>query len=80
VAAVVAAGRTGLLPPVADIDAFAAATRELLTNDALRRRMGEAARAYVRAHHDLPLAAKRLDRILQRVVARRTVAPTTIPG
>ena len=73
VAAVVAAGRTGLLAPVGDIDAFASATRELIVDDARRLRMGEAAQAYVRAHHDLPLAAAHLDQILRGVVARRAV-------
>jgi glycosyltransferase involved in cell wall biosynthesis len=73
VAAVVAAGRTGLLAPVGDIEAFASATRELIVDDARRLRMGEAAQAYVRTHHDLPLAAAHLDQILHRVVARRAV-------
>jgi glycosyltransferase involved in cell wall biosynthesis len=71
VAAVVAAGRTGLLVPAGDAEAFAAATRRLLQDAELRDRMGREAVAYVRARHDLPAAATRIDALLRRVVAER---------
>ena len=77
VSAVVAAGRTGVLVPVADPDAFAMATERLLRDAALRERMGREALAYVRARHDLPVAASRIDALLRRVVAAR--APSAAP-
>jgi glycosyltransferase involved in cell wall biosynthesis len=69
VASVVAADRTGILVPPGDVDAFAAATARLATDAALRERMGREALAYVRARHDLPAAAARIDALLRRVVA-----------
>jgi glycosyltransferase involved in cell wall biosynthesis len=74
VAAVVATGRTGVLVPPDDVDAFASAARDLIVDHALRSQMSVAAEAYVLAEHDLPLAAARLDAILRRVVAHRAVA------
>lgn len=71
VAAVVAAGRTGVLVPAGDAEAFAAATRRLLLDGELRGRMGREAAAYVRARHDLPAAATRIDALLRRVVTER---------
>jgi len=74
VASVVAAERTGLLVAARDPDAFAAATRRLLVDAAARERMGCAAQAYVRARHDLPAAAARIDALLRRVVADHAAA------
>ena len=79
VAAVVDAGRTGLLAPEGDIGAFAAATRSLLMDAPLRDRLGAAAAGYVRARHDLPAAAAALDAVLRDAVARRRVTALT-PG
>ena len=73
VAAVVSAGHTGLLAPAGDTAAFAAATRRLVTDGELRRRMGRAALAYVRRRHDLPRAGAQLDATLRRVVERHRV-------
>ena len=70
VVAVVCSGRTGLLVPVGDVGAFAAATGRLLTDAGLRQRLGQAAWAYVRAEHDLPVAAARIDAVLRNVIAR----------
>jgi glycosyltransferase involved in cell wall biosynthesis len=70
VASIVAAGATGLLPPPGDVAAFTEATRRLVQDAALRRRMGESAFDHVKRRHDLPLAAAQLDTILERVVAR----------
>jgi len=69
VAGVVASGRTGLLVPVGDAAAFAAAIHRLLKEPELRRRMASEAPAYAKAAHDLPAAASRLDAVLRRVIA-----------
>lgn len=60
VADVVAHGRSGVLVPVAEPQAFAAAVRWLLKNRARRTAMAEAARTRVRQRHNLPAAAARL--------------------
>ena len=78
VRAVVASGRTGILVPVGDVGAFAAAVSRLMTDPELRLRMAGEAAAYARAEHDLPAAAARLDAVLRRVTAehaRTTAAP-----
>lgn len=74
VAAVVSADRTGLLVPVGDVAAFAAATRRLIGDAASRGRMSAAAFAYVREHHDIPRAATQLDTLLRGVCAAHRVA------
>ncbi len=74
VGSVVADGRTGVLVPAGDTDAFAAAMRLLLVDAAARARMGRAASAYVRARHDLPGAAARIDTLLRQVVADHAAA------
>jgi hypothetical protein len=74
VASVVAAGRTGLLAPHGDVDAFAAALRSLMLDAALRHRMRISAVEYVRERHDLPAAAAHLDAILRDVVRRHRFA------
>jgi glycosyltransferase involved in cell wall biosynthesis len=70
VGAVVCSGRTGLLVPVGDVAAFAIATDRLLTDAGLRRQLAREAPAYVRAEHDLPIAAARIDAVLRSVTAR----------
>ena len=70
VRAVVCSGRTGLLVPVGDAEAFATATWQLLTDAGLRRQMAEAAPVYARAEHDLPVAAARIDAVLRGVTDR----------
>ena len=72
VGAVVADGCTGVLVQIGDVDAFASATRTLLIDADLRRRMGREAVAYARAQHDLPMAAARIDALLRRVVTQHT--------
>ena len=74
VAAVVDAGRTGLLVPLDDAQAFAAAIRRLAADRSLRERMGVAAAAHARARHDMPAAATALDAILRRVVRERAAS------
>ncbi len=60
VPAVVADGVTGLLTPVGDAAAFAAAVARLLDSPAERVRLGVAAAARVAAHHDERAAASAL--------------------
>lgn len=81
VAAVVDDGRTGLLVPMGDADAFAAAVDRLLRDAPLRTRMARDAVAYVRSRHDLPAAAARIDRVLRRVVTDRAAnaSATAVP-
>jgi glycosyltransferase involved in cell wall biosynthesis len=80
VAAVVADACTGLLPPPGDVACFADALRRLLLDKTLRLRMGAQGIAHVRARHDIPVAAARLDEILQDVVARhRPVGANALP-
>ncbi len=80
VAAVVASGRTGLLVPLGDLEAFAAATRRLLADAGLRRKMAREALAYARAEHDLPVAAARIDAVLTRATARHSRRFVAGPG
>ena len=81
VAAVIAAGRSGLLVPAGDVAAFADALRKLIVDASWRERMRTEASAHVRAHHDLPAAARRLDAILHEVVERhrRAHAAAALP-
>ena len=60
VPAVVADGVTGLLTPVGDADAFAAAVAHLLDAPQERARLAGAAAARVAAHHDERAAARAL--------------------
>lgn len=60
VPAVVADGVSGLLTPVGDAPAFAAATRRLLDDPAERTRLGAAAARRVAVHHDERAAARAL--------------------
>lgn len=69
VGSVVAADRTGVLVPIGDAAAFADATRRLMIESGLRRRMAAAAFAYVSEEHDLRAAATRIDAVLRRVRA-----------
>jgi len=79
VASVVNAGSAGLLCPMGDAPAFAAAMDTLIAGTALRERMGRAAVRHVRARHDLPAGAARLDAMLRAVVARRAGATPAAP-
>jgi glycosyltransferase involved in cell wall biosynthesis len=65
VPAVVRHGKTGLLTPEGDVQAFAAAIRELLLDDAKRKAYGRAARSFVLEERSLRLAAVKLGLILR---------------
>lgn len=71
VGGIVADGATGLLPAAGDAAAFAAALRRLVADGAARQRMGKAARAKVEREHDLPVAARRLAAIIDRLLRER---------
>jgi glycosyltransferase involved in cell wall biosynthesis len=60
VPAVVADGVTGVLTPIGDAAAFAAATARLLDDPEARARLGKSARAHVNARHDEQAAANAL--------------------
>ena len=68
---IVADGATGLLIPPSDVEAFARAVRALVVDAARRTQLGAAARAKVRAEHDLPAAARRLAEILAPLTRAR---------
>jgi len=71
VAAVIADTRTGLLAAPGDATSFAHAVQRLALDAPLRARMAAEAQAYVRAQHDLPVAAERLDAIVRDACGRR---------
>jgi glycosyltransferase involved in cell wall biosynthesis len=68
---IVADGRTGLLAPVGDVDAFAAAVRRLLDDPARRAALGAAARDKIQREHDLPAAAARLAAVIASLTPAR---------
>ncbi len=61
---VVADGATGVLVPVGDAEAFAAAVRGLILDPARRAAMGAAARDKARREHDIGAAAARLGAVI----------------
>ncbi|MET9814808.1 glycosyltransferase [Streptomyces sp. NPDC006355] len=65
----VADGITGRLVPPQDPEAVAAAVRELLTDDALRRRYGSAGRARVLTHYTWRRVADGVERVHRQVLA-----------
>jgi glycosyltransferase involved in cell wall biosynthesis len=71
VATIVDDGKTGLLTPSGDVDAFARAIAALLDDRPRREAMGQAAQAKVAAEHDLAAASRALDAILRRACGER---------
>ncbi|PRD42438.1 glycosyl transferase [Phyllobacterium phragmitis] len=65
---VVVSGRTGLLTPPDDSEAFAAAIERLLTDDRERIMMSDAARRFVHDERSLEAAAVRLAAMLPKVL------------
>ena len=61
---VVVDGETGVLCPVADVEALAAKTVSLARQPELRERIGDQARQAVQAH-ELPLAVRRVEALLR---------------
>jgi glycosyltransferase involved in cell wall biosynthesis len=74
VAAVVAHGRSGLLVPLADVSALAAAVQRLVHDEPARRRFGAGAATYVRERHDVDSAARQLDGLLATLARRQPAA------
>jgi glycosyltransferase involved in cell wall biosynthesis len=60
-------GKTGLLVPMYANGLFADAIERLVKDADLRRKMGQAAQAYVRQNHDLNQNYQKMDRILQAI-------------
>ncbi|MCC2114052.1 MAG: glycosyltransferase, partial [Hyphomicrobiales bacterium] len=58
---IVCEGETGLIVPVGDAAAFAAAIAALIDDPGRVRRMGAAARKHVLARHDIAAAGELLD-------------------
>jgi len=65
---VVANGKTGILTPMGDADAFGAAVASLIADPDRRRKLGLAAAKKVQADHDFDGAADILDRRLRALV------------
>jgi glycosyltransferase involved in cell wall biosynthesis len=65
-------GKTGLLVPMYALEPFVDAVKRLMVDKNLRRRMGIAAKSYVREAHDLEKNYKKLDSVIQRIVNSRT--------
>jgi glycosyltransferase involved in cell wall biosynthesis len=64
-------GKTGLLVPMHVLEDFVLAIERLLTNNDLRRSMGEHARAYVREAHDLNKNYQKLELAVRKIVQSR---------
>ena len=59
-------GTSGLLTPLDDVPAYAAAVRRLIGEPALRRELGSKARTFVREERSLERAASTLNALLSR--------------
>ena len=64
---VVEDGKTALLAPLDDPDAFVRAVEDLLVDAGRRRNMGRAAQAYIRRKHDLSKNYAGVERVLSRI-------------
>jgi glycosyltransferase involved in cell wall biosynthesis len=76
---VVEHGRSGLLLPQRDVDAFAAALRELLADADLRARLGEEGRRRVEAHFGAERWLAAIEGVYRRVLDGRAVPRATAP-
>lgn len=65
----IADGATGILVPAGDVALLAAAVEAALADHALRRRLGEAARAHAAANYSLEAFARRIEAACERVLA-----------
>ncbi len=64
---VVRSGQTGFLVPMYSTSAFARAIEGLLSDNDLRRAMGQAAARYVRKHHDLNRNYRQMETVLLKI-------------
>ena len=60
----------GIVVPVGDAEAFAAALKKLADNPALRQRMGAAGRQQVLERHTWPASAEKLAHLYRDLVGR----------
>jgi glycosyltransferase involved in cell wall biosynthesis len=70
VPSVVRNGKTGILVPAGDVDAFAQAVRRCIIDPEQARRLGDQAFKFIRNQRSLDKAADRLSTLLNRVGAR----------
>ncbi|MBX5460878.1 MAG: glycosyltransferase family 4 protein [Steroidobacteraceae bacterium] len=77
-AKVIEQGRTGLVVPNGDADAFAAAMLRLANDPVYARELGHAAREHVAAHYSWELAAERVERVYDGLVGRRGSTPREV--
>ena len=73
VAEIVVNGKSGLLFPVADAAAAAKSLAELLSDEALRRRVGEGGRARIHEAFSSEITAQKYQEMLRKVAAREPV-------
>jgi glycosyltransferase involved in cell wall biosynthesis len=71
---VVQRDRTGFLVPLYDRPGFAAAVQRLLSDEGLRRSMGDAAARYVRTHHDADVNYRRMEAVLETIAGSPPMA------
>jgi glycosyltransferase involved in cell wall biosynthesis len=76
VADIVEQGRTGFLLERDDLDGFASALANLVTNRELRLEMGRRARAFVEENHSLKYLTAYLDGLYKHALPRRILSPT----
>jgi glycosyltransferase involved in cell wall biosynthesis len=63
--------KTGFLVPAHEMAPFVDAVKSLLSDRELRRQMGQTAKSYVRANHNLDLNYQELARVLENIVKCR---------
>jgi glycosyltransferase involved in cell wall biosynthesis len=73
-------GGTGLLSKEGDRSSLAANIRQLLTDDALRTRLGRQARRHAEAHFDLRKQTRLLEELYEWVAGRNEIASAHPPG
>jgi glycosyltransferase involved in cell wall biosynthesis len=72
-------GRSGLLVPQRDVDAFAGALRELLADADLRARLGEEGRRRVEEHFGAERWLREIEAVYRRVLDRQARPSATAP-
>lgn len=67
---VVVDGKTGFLVPPADVEALSGRLSQLIADSALRQRMGQAGRDFIKAHYDWQVNAAQMESLYQSLVRR----------
>jgi glycosyltransferase involved in cell wall biosynthesis len=65
---IVVDGETGILVPIGDASAFAAAVAALMDDAPRRHMMGDAAQIRMRARHDIAIASRMIDGALRHLI------------